>query len=131
MLGLRTLTGRTASVRESSVAVVAIGLVLGFASSAAAHGGPRYDVPTGYHKCREVAAWNGFFKWVSVRHTTCRRAQRFLRAYATTAERGPMPRRVRGFRCVIRYWRTEEGDIYVSRHRCARGRIVIRFYGMV
>jgi hypothetical protein len=42
-----------------------------------------------------------------------------------------MPRRVLGFRCTIRYWRNEEGDIYASRHRCARGAVVIRFYGMV
>ncbi len=123
-------TGRP-GVRTSSVVVIAVGLALGFALSAAASERPRYDVPTGYHKCREVAAWNGFFRWVSVRYTTCRRAQRFLRAYATTAERGPMPRRVRGFRCAIRYWRNEEGDVYASRHRCARGRAIIRFYGMV
>jgi hypothetical protein len=110
---------------------VAVGLTLGFASSPAAHAGPRYDVPAGYDRCRGVAAWNGFFKLVSVRHTTCRRAQRFLRAYATAADRGPMPRRGRGFRCVIRYWRNEEGDIFASRHRCLRDRAVIRFYGMV
>ena len=118
-------------MRTSSVVVIAVGLALGFALSAAASERPRYDVPTGYNKCREVAAWNGFFRWVSVRHTTCRRAQRFLRAYAITAERGPMPRRVRGFRCAIRYWRNEEGDVYASRHRCVHGRAVIRFYGMV
>jgi hypothetical protein len=117
-------------VRTSSV-VLAVGLVLGFASVAAGRGeGPRYDVPPGYDKCRGVAAWNGFFKWVSVKHATCRRAQRFLRAYAIAAERGPMPRRVRGFRCTIRYWRNGEGDIYASRHRCRSGREVVRFYGM-
>jgi hypothetical protein len=42
-----------------------------------------------------------------------------------------MPRRVRGFRCAIRYWRNEEGDIYASRHTCVHGRAVIRFYGRV
>ena len=78
-----------------------------------------------------VAAWNGFFKWVSVRHRTCRRARRFVGAYARAAEGGPLPRRVRGFRCAIRYWRNGEGDIYASRHRCARGRAAIRFYGTV
>jgi hypothetical protein len=113
------------------VVVIAVGLALALPSSATAHEHPRYDVPTGYNRCGGVTAWNGFFKWVSVRHTTCRRAQRFLRAYARSAERGPMPRRVRGFRCAIRYWRNEEGDIYASRHRCARDRAVIRFYGMV
>lgn len=110
---------------------IAVGLALAFASSPTAHAGPRYDVPAGYARCRGVTAWNGFFKWVSVRHTTCRRARRFLRAYAAAAERGPMPRRVRGFRCAIRYWRNEEGDIFASRHRCVRDRAVIRFYGMV
>jgi hypothetical protein len=111
---------------------IAVGLTLvGFASSPAAHAGPRYDVPAGYDRCRAVVAWNGFFKWVSVRHTTCRRAQRFLRAYATAAQRGRMPRRVRGFRCAIRYWRNEDGDIFASRHRCRRDCAVIRFYGMV
>jgi hypothetical protein len=113
------------------VVVIVVALALGLTSSATGHEGPRYDVPSGYGRCVGVAAWNGFFKWVSVRHTTCRRAQRFLRAYATTAERGPMPRRVRGFRCTIRYWRNMEGDIYASRHRCERDRAVIRFYGMV
>jgi hypothetical protein len=101
-----------------------------FAPSAAA-AGPRYDVPDGYTKCPHVVAWNGFFKWVSVEHTTCRRARRFLRGYAAAAERGPMPRRVAGFACTIRYWRNEEGDVYASRHRCRRERAVVRFYGMV
>ncbi len=113
------------------VVVIAAGLMLALTSSAAAHERPRYDVPAGYLKCPAVTAWNGFFKWVSVKHTTCRRAGRFLRAYATIAERGAMPRRVRGFRCAIRYWRNEEGDIYASRHHCARERAMIRFYGVV
>jgi len=68
---------------------------------------------------------------VSVKRTTCRRARRFLRAYAKAAGRGPMPRHLRAFRCMIRYWRNDEGDVYASRHRCRRGSVVIRFYGMV
>jgi hypothetical protein len=111
--------------------VIAVGLALSLVSGAAGRERPRYDVPRGYDKCPSVTAWNGFFKWVSVRHTTCRRAQRFLRVFATTAERGPLPRHVRGFGCAIRYWRNGEGDIYASRHRCVRDRAVIRFYGMV
>jgi hypothetical protein len=108
-----------------------IGLMLAFASSAHAAERPRYDVPPGYDKCPAVKAWNGFFKWVSVRETTCRRARRFLRAYAAAAEAGPMPRRVRGFTCRLRFWRNADGDVYASRHRCARDGVVIRFYGMV
>jgi hypothetical protein len=111
--------------------LLAIGLTLALATSAAAAERPRYDVSRGYTKCSRVEAWNGFFKWASVRHTTCRRAQRFLRAYATAADAGPMPRRARGFTCTIRYWRDSEGDVYASRHRCVRGDAVIRFYGMV
>jgi hypothetical protein len=112
--------------------LLTIGLTLAFAAtSVAAVDRPRYDVPRGFAKCPRVVAWNGFFKWVSVRHATCRRAQRFLRAYARAAEAGPMPRRVRGFTCTIRYWRDAEGDVYASRHRCTRDGAVIRFYGMV
>ena len=118
-------------MRTSSVVVIAVALAFSLVSAAAARERPSYDVPPGYDRCPRVMAWHGFFKWVSVRHTPCRRAQRFLRAYAAVAERGPMPRRVRGFRCAIRYWRNEEGDIYASRHRCVHGRAVIRFYGMV
>jgi hypothetical protein len=118
------------SVR-TSIVVMALGLALACASTAAGADRPRYDVPAGYHKCPRVTAWNGFFKWVSVRDTTCRRARRFLRAYATAAESGPMPRHVGGFRCRIRYWRDADGDIYASRHRCAREGAVVRFYGMV
>ena len=32
---------------------------------------------------------------------------------------------------MIRYWRNQEGDVYASRHRCARRAVVVRFYGMV
>ena len=76
--------------------VIAVGLALSLVSGAAGRERPRYDVPRGYDKCPSVTAWNGFLRWVSVRHTTCRRAQRFLRVFATTAERGPLPRHVRG-----------------------------------
>ena len=112
-------------------AVVTLMLVLSFATPAVARDAPRYDVPAGHVRCPRVTAWHGFFKWMSVRHTTCRHARRFLRAYAKAAERGPMPQHLRGFRCTIRYWRNEEGDVYASRHRCTRGAVVIRFYGMV
>jgi hypothetical protein len=112
-------------------AAVTLTLALAFAPAAVAQDQPRYDAPPGYTRCLRVTAWNGFFKWMSVRHTTCRRARRFLRAYARAADRGPMPRHLRGFRCTIRYWRNEDGDIYASRHRCVRGAVVIRFYGMV
>jgi hypothetical protein len=54
-----------------------------------------------------------------------------MRAYAQEAERGPMPRVLRGFRCRIRYWRNAEGEIYASRHRCVRRAAVVRFYGTV
>jgi len=108
-----------------------VGLALALPAGAVAQERPRYDVPAGYAKCPGVEAWNGFFKWVSVRHATCRRARRFLRAYAAASAAGPMPRRLGGFACTIRYWRDEEGDPYASRHRCARDRAVIRFYGMV
>ena len=111
--------------------LLAIGLALVLASPSAAAERPRYDVPAGFAKCPRVHAWNGFFKWASVRHATCRRAQRFLRVYATAAQAGPMPRHVGGYTCTIRYWRNEEGDVYASRHRCTRGDAVIRFYGMV
>ena len=110
--------------------LLSIALALVFASTSAAAERPRYDVPAGYAKCPTVRAWNGFFKWTSVRGTTCRRAQRFLRAYAVAAAEGPMPRRVGGFTCTIRYWHNAEGDVYASRHRCRRDDAVIRFYGM-
>ena len=112
-------------------AAVTLTLALALVPAAVAQDQPHYDVPAGYARCPRVTAWNGFFKWMSVRHTTCRRARRFLRAYARAADRGPMPRHLRGFRCTIRYWRNDEGDIYASRHRCRRGAVVIRFYGMV
>jgi hypothetical protein len=93
---------------------------------------PRYDVPAGFERCAHATAWNGFFKWASVDRTSCRSAPDFMRAYARAVpDDGTMPERVRGFRCRIRYWRNEDGDVYASRHRCERGRAVVRFYGMV
>jgi hypothetical protein len=112
-------------------AAVTLTLALAFVPAAVAQDQPHYDVPSGHARCPRVTAWNGFFKWMSVRHGTCRRARRFLRAYARAADGGPMPRHLRGFRCTIRYWRNDEGDIYASRHRCVRGAVAIRFYGMV
>jgi hypothetical protein len=123
-------TSRTACMRTTGALVVVLALAV-VSPPAHAADRPRYDVPSGYLRCPKATAWNGFFKWVSVRHTSCRRARVFLRAYAEKAEQGPMPRRLRGFRCTIRYWRNDEGDVYASRHRCRRGGVVIRFYGMV
>jgi hypothetical protein len=42
-----------------------------------------------------------------------------------------MPRRVGHYTCRIRYWRNDEDTVYASRHVCTRGRVTIRFYGMV
>jgi hypothetical protein len=128
---LMVTSERADEMRMTRAVAVAVTLTLAFVPAAVGQAQPRYDVPQGYARCPQVTAWNGFFKWMSVKHATCRHAQRFLRTYARTAERGPMPRHVRGFRCTIRYWRTEEGDIYASRHRCTRGPVAIRFYGMV
>jgi len=126
-------TWRTAAMRRAAAAAAdAVGLALALAGAGdGAARPPRYDVPEGFTRCPAAIAWNGFFKWASARHATCRRAEGFMRAYARRAERGPMPRHARGFRCRIRYWRNGEGDIYASRHTCARADVVIRFYGMV
>ena len=67
---------------------VTLTLALSFVPAAVAQDQPRYDAPRGYARCPRVTAWTGFFKWTSVRHTTCRRARRFLRAYAKAADRG-------------------------------------------
>jgi hypothetical protein len=131
VVGWLTRAARPIHVQNVRTVLLSIALALVFASTSAAAERPRYDVPAGYAKCPTVRAWNGFFKWVSVRHATCRDARRFLRAYAARAEIGPMPRCVRGFACTIRYWRNEDGDPYASRHRCTRHGAVIRFYGMV
>ncbi len=101
------------------------------AATAPAADAPRYDVPPGFKRCPQATAWNGFFKWASTLDASCRYASAFMRAYAREAERGPMPRSLRGFRCQIRYWRNEEREIYASRHRCARRATVVRFYGTV
>jgi hypothetical protein len=54
-----------------------------------------------------------------------------MRVYAAHASGPRMPRHVAGYHCRIRYWRNADGDIYASRHTCVRGRVTIRFYGMV
>jgi hypothetical protein len=108
-------------------------MVIGVVLAAPAHAstGPRYDVPRGFTRCSSAHAWNGFFKWASEQHTTCRRALTFMREYAEHADGARMPRRVAGYSCRIHYWRNEEGDVYASRHVCSRGDVTIRFYGMV
>ncbi len=107
-----------------------LGVAVGAAEAGAADA-PRYDVPAGYHRCPHATAWNGFFKWASARDTSCRRAARFIRAYARAAADDGMPRHVRGFDCRIRFWRNADGDIYASRHVCGGDDVVVRFYGMV
>ncbi len=125
------LTARARGARLTVVAALVAGL-LAAAGPAQAADRPRYDVPAGFTKCAGARAWNGFFKWASVHDASCRRAADFMRAYARAARDSPaMPRAVRGHRCAIREWRTAEGDIYATRHRCTRGTVVIRFYGMV
>jgi hypothetical protein len=115
--------------RLATMVMVMAGLV--FAAPAAAAGRPRYDVPSGFTRCPHAKAWNGFFKWASTQHATCRRAAAFMRDYADHAGGSSMPRRVGEYTCRIHYWRTDEGDIYASRHTCTRERATIRFYGMV
>ena len=113
--------------------LTAMVLVTGMWLAGSAHGsaGPRYDVPRGFTRCPHAVAWRGFFKWASARHSTCRRAARFMREYAERAGGTRMPRQVAGYRCRIHYWRNEDGDIYASRHVCVRRDVTIRFYGMV
>jgi hypothetical protein len=106
-----------------------LGLV--FASSASAAAGPRYDVPRGFARCPHAVAWHGFFKWASEHRTSCAAVTRYLRTYAAHASGPSMPRNVAGYRCRIRYWRDQDGDIYASRHVCRHGSATIRFYGMV
>jgi hypothetical protein len=106
-------------------------LTLLFAGPAAAATSPRYDVPAGFTRCPHARAWNGFFKWASERHSTCRAAADFMRAYAAHADGPQMPRRVDGFVCRIFFWRNDDGDVYASRHTCTRRDVTIRFYGMV
>ena len=127
------LSGMAAWMNRSqrwAAAAVLVGALAG-APSAVATDAPHYDVPSGLKRCPHATAWNGFFKWASVRHTTCRYAADFMRAYARAVpDDGVMPKRVRGFRCSIRYWKNEDGDVYASRHGCGRRGVVVRFYGM-
>ena len=118
-------------MRRTGALVVMLTLAVGVSAPASAADPASIRRAVGYLRCPKARAWNGFFKWASARHTSCRRARAYVRAYAKKAQRGPMPRRLGNFRCTIRYWRNEEGDVYASRHRCTRGDAVIRFYGMV
>lgn len=125
------MTGGGRSGMGPAMAATVLGAALVLATYAGAADRPRYDVPSGYTRCPTAQAWNGFFKWASARRTTCRHARDFMRAYARESTHGDMPRRLHGFRCRIRYWRNEDGDIYASRHKCVHRREAIRFYGMV
>jgi hypothetical protein len=116
-------------MRRLAAMTVALGLLL--AGPAQAASGPRYDVPRGFTRCPDAAAWHGFFKWASQNETTCRAAAKFMRAYATHAGGSRMPRHVEGYTCRIHYWHNEDGDTYASRHVCQRHDVTIRFYGMV
>jgi hypothetical protein len=120
---------RWAMLRRTVMTAVLLVLLGGGTAHAAT--GPRYDVPQGFTRCAHAQAWHGFFKWASQEHATCRRAAAFMREYAERADGARMPTRVGGYRCRIRYWRSDEGDVYASRHVCARGDVTIRFYGMV
>jgi hypothetical protein len=127
LLGVAVWMKRSKRWAPAAVLVV----TLAWAPSAVATDAPHYDVPSGLKRCAHATAWNGFFKWASVRHSTCRYAGDFMRAYARAVpDDGVMPTRVRGFTCRIRYWKNEDGDVYASRHSCKRGRLVVRFYGM-
>jgi len=119
--------------RAFAAAVLGCVLLAGFlfAGAASAASGPRYDVPRNFTRCSHAVAWHGFFKWASERGTTCRAAAKYMRVYASHATGPTMPRHVAGYRCQIHYWRNETGDIYASRHVCTRGKVTIRFYGMV
>jgi hypothetical protein len=118
------------AVRRALVAALVVSLAC--TVSARATDTPHYDVPSGFTRCSHATAWNGFFKWASVEHTTCRYASNFMRAYARAIPAdGTMPAHVRRFHCSVRYWKNEDGDVYASRHRCIRRRAVVRFYGMV
>jgi hypothetical protein len=119
---------RPGVVTAMVTAVLALALPAG---AAAASAPPHYDVPPGFTRCPQAKAEGGFFKWASVERATCHDAAGFMSAYAARAADGPMPRHLRGYACDIRYWRNSDGDIYASRHACRRGRVAIRFYGMV
>ena len=111
--------------------VLVVALALAWPARAAALDAPHYDVPPGFTKCARAKAENGFFKWASAEHTSCRATAQFMADYADAAAAGPMPRRLHGYRCDVHYWRNGDGDIYASRHACRRGALAIRFYGMV
>jgi hypothetical protein len=111
--------------------VLAVTIALALPASAVAVDGPHYDVPPGFTRCPHAKADGGFFKWASEQRTSCRATAAFMADYARAANKGPMPRRLHGYRCDIRYWRNSEGDIFASRHACRRGALAIRFYGMV
>jgi hypothetical protein len=125
----RRLSSWKPQMRKAIVAVLVL-LLLG-AATARADDGPRYDVPRGFTRCPHATAWHGFFKWASERHSDCRRAGSFMRAYAARAGGAKLPRYVSGYRCSIRYFHDDEGAVYASRHVCRRGTRTIRFYGMV
>src|SRR4051794_5199770 len=71
--------------------LVVVLLVAGVPATGGASASPRYDVPRGYTRCPAARAWNGFFKWASVKRTACGRAARFMRAYADKADGKAMP----------------------------------------
>jgi hypothetical protein len=54
-----------------------------------------------------------------------------MRTHAAHASGLRMPNHVAGYRCRVRYWRNEDGDVYAGRHVCTRGEVTIRFYAMV
>jgi hypothetical protein len=120
------------AVRGTCVRLLGAAIVIALALpvGAMAEDAPHYLVPPGFVRCPSSQAAGGFYKWASVEHTSCRAATRFMRTYARAAADGTMPRRLRGYRCAIRYWRNMDGDIYASRHACRRGSLAIRFYGM-
>ena len=112
------------------LAAAATTLTLALGASAGATDRPGYDVPPGFVRCPSAQALGGFFKWASAQRTTCDAAAAFMRAYgARQTATGTMPRRLRGYRCRIRWWRNADGDVYASRHACRRGAAGIRFYG--
>ena len=117
-------------MRLAVAAAVVMALVLA-PSAPAATDPPHYDVPPGFTRCPQAKAEGGFFKWASEQRTSCRAAAAFMADYAKAASDGPLPRRLHGYRCDIRYWRNADGDIYASRHACRRSAVAIRFYGMV
>jgi hypothetical protein len=123
--------GRPRPAHALAVVGCALLIALVGTGAASAAAGPRYDVPRGFTRCSHALAWHGFFKWASERRTSCRAVARYMRAYAAHASGPSMPRNVAGYRCRIRYWRDEDGDIYASRHVCRHGSVTIRFYGMV